>query len=116
MFLRLGHDTFVCRHHQKRQIDPRCSRHHGTNKIFVSGNIDHARDAPMTQIQRSEVQLDRDLAPAFLCQPVHWTTGQGGDQSGFTVIDVTGCSYDHAITQGRWDQNSSAGSSAPSAR
>jgi hypothetical protein len=46
----------------------------------MTRNIDHAGDTPMAQIEWREVELDGDLAPAFLGQPIHRFSGEGSDQ------------------------------------
>ena len=116
MLLGLRHDALVGRDDQQREVDARRAGHHRPDEVLVARARPRRPRPPAAEIQRGEVEVDRDAPAPLLGQAVHRDAGQRGDQRRLAVVDVSGGADDHAATQGRRSQNSSAGSSAPSPR
>ncbi len=64
--------------------------HHGLDEALVAGDVDHAEMAAAGEGQLGEAQLDADAALLLLLEPVGVAAGEGLDQGGLAVIDVTG--------------------------
>ena len=100
MLARLRHDRLVGRDDEKHRIDPAGSREHVPDETLVTRNIDE-RDPDAFPLGVGEPEVDRDAATLLLGQPVGVDAGQGANQGGLAVIDVTGGSDEEAIHGGR---------------
>ena len=87
---RLGHDAVVGGHHQQEEVDAGGARHHVLDEALVAGDVDHREVQPAGQGQLGVAQLDRDAPLLLLAQTVGVLAGQGTDQRGLAVVDVTG--------------------------
>ena len=86
----LGHDPVVGGHHQQEQVDAGGAGHHGLDEALVTGDVDHAQMPAAGQRQLGEAQLDADAALLLLFEPVGVAAGEGLDQGGLAVVDVSG--------------------------
>ena len=99
MFARLRHHAIVGRPPPgSRQSIPVAPATMVPNETFVPGHVDEAARAARAGLPVGETEVDRDAAPLFLGQPVGLDAGQGADESGLSMIDVTGRADDHAGT------------------
>jgi hypothetical protein len=70
----------------------------------VAGHIDDADAVAAGEVEIGEAQLDGDAALLLLLEPVGVDAGQGPDQAGLAVVDVSGGAEDdftHAGVRGR---------------
>src|SRR6185437_10911788 len=99
----------VGRDDEKGQVEPGGAGHHRTDEVFVARDVHHAADDTAAQIEGGEVEVDGDAPAPLFGQAVDRVAGKRGDERRFPVVDVTGRADDHALSQGRRVQNSSAG-------
>ena len=97
VLLGLGHDAFVRGHDQQGKVDPRSSGDHGAHEVLVAGDVHYSRGHPRTEIERREVEIDRDATTALLGQPVHGLSGERRDERRLSVVDVSGGPDDHTL-------------------
>ncbi len=91
----LRHHPFVGGHDQQRAVDPRRPGDHGVHETLVPGDVDERElDLPRRVRERREPEHERDAAPLLLGQAVAVDAGQGLDQRGLAVVDVTGGAED----------------------
>ena len=90
MLFALRHDAVVRRHREEHEIDAVGAGQHVFDKPLVTGNIDDACRRPVRQVEVSESQIDRDAALFFFLQAVGILAGQGFNQAGLSVIDMSG--------------------------
>ena len=95
MLARLRHNGFVRRNDQHHEIDAADAGEHVLDKFFVAGNIDEPDAGVRIQCEVRETDIDRN-APLFLFfKAVGIDSGESFNQRRFTVIDVSGGSYDN---------------------
>ena len=66
MLLGLGHDPFVRRHHEERQVYAARPCQHVADELFVAGYVDDARLLTIRQAEVGKAQLDGDATTFFL--------------------------------------------------
>ena len=87
---RLGHDPVVGRHHQQKEVDAGGAGHHGLDETLVTGHVHDAQPAAAGEGQLGEAQLDADAPLLLLLEPVGVAAGEGLDERGLAVVDVSG--------------------------
>ena len=102
----LGHDALIRRDDQQHEINACSPGHHVADKALVPGHIHHAHAFAVRQRKKGEAQFDGDASALFLIEAVAVDAGQGPDQRGFAVVDVTGgahydCHVDSLSHRGR---------------
>ena len=86
----LGHKAVVGCHHQHGQVDAAGACQHIFNEFLVAGHVHDAGLGAVGPVQVGKAQLDGDAPLLFLLEPVGLNAGEGLDQSGFAVVNVTG--------------------------
>ena len=71
VLLGLGHDAFVGGDDQQGEVDPRRAGDHRPHEVLVAGDVHDSRGHSRAEIERREVEIDRDATTALLGQPVH---------------------------------------------
>ncbi len=91
MLARLRHRSFVGRHDQQEHIDPGRAREHVLHEILMTWHVDD-RNLQLLGISREacEAEIDGDAALPLLFPAIGVDPGQGLDQHGFAVIDMSG--------------------------
>ena len=103
VLLRLRHHAVIGGYLEDHQIDPMRSGQHVADEALVPGHIDDSRARRIRQREVREAEIDRDAALLLFLEPVGVLTGQRLDQSGLSVIDMTGCPDDRGRTDGLRD-------------
>ncbi len=99
MFARLRHDGIVGRHHEDGQVDAGGAGQHVLDETLVAGHIDDA-EAEGRQIEDGEADIDGDAAGLLFRQTIAVDAGQGLDERGFAVVDVSGGAEDQVAGHG----------------
>ena len=86
MLPRLGHDPVVRGDHQQGDVYGADPGDHRLDEALVSRDVDDRRLLP----EEGEPELDGDAAGFFLGSAVGVGPGEGLDQQGLAVVDVTG--------------------------
>jgi hypothetical protein len=86
----LRHHPVVGGDDHQEQVDARRPGHHRAHEALVAGDVDHRQLPAGAQPERGEAELDRDPPGVLLGQPVGVPPGEGGDERGLAVIDVSG--------------------------
>ena len=113
---RLRHDPLVRGDDQQREVDARGPATMVRTKSSWPGTSTTPAVRPSPSGSGAKLRSIVMPAPPLLREAVHGLAGERRDQRRLPVVDVTRGADDHAGTQGRRSQKSSAGSSAPSAR
>ena len=95
----LGHHPFIGCDDHHHDIDAGGAGHHVFYELLVTRHIHDAQVLSAGKIQGRKSKLDGDAALLFLLQPVGVGTGNGLDQGGFPMIDVT-CRAQYDLFQG----------------
>ena len=66
----LRHDAIVCRHHEERHIDARCTRDHLAHELLVPRHVHDAHVATVGQPQLGKAERDGDAPLLFFRQAV----------------------------------------------
>ena len=90
MLVGLGHDPFHDIHDQQDQIDAADAGQHVADESFMAGDVDHPGDLSAGEAKGREPEVDGNSPRFFLFQTVRVGSGQGPDQLGLAVVDVTG--------------------------
>jgi hypothetical protein len=91
----LRHDTFIGGNHQGDHVDARGAGHHVFDELFVSGHIHNAHAQAAGKLEVRETQFDRDASQLLFFQTIGIDAGQGFDQAGLAMVDMSGGSqYD----------------------
>lgn len=90
MFFRLRHYTFIRRDNQKRGVNAAYARQHVRDEIAVTGHVYYADFFAVGEREEAEAEFDGHLADLFFLETVGMSAGKRGDQSGFSVVNVTG--------------------------
>lgn len=91
---RLRHGAVVRRHRQQHEIDTGGARQHVVDEFLVAWHIHEAEHVAIGQGRVGVAQVNGD-APRFLfLEAVCIHAGQGFDQRGFAMVDVT-CAADN---------------------
>jgi ceramide glucosyltransferase len=61
----------------------------------MSGNVDEAEPYILRKLEMSEAEVDGDAAALLFGEAVGVDSGEGADQRGLAVVDVTGGAYDN---------------------
>ena len=93
----LGHDALVQSDHQKHQVDASDARQHVFNKFFVARHVDDADVKPLVIGKVGESQLNGDPPLLLFPQPVGLDPCQRLDETRFSMIHVTGSSYNDVL-------------------
>ena len=94
MLPRLGHDAFVGRDHEHHDINAAHAGEHVLDEAFVAGNVDDAEAAAAGQVEGRESEVKGDTAFLLLPQAVGVSAGKGLDESGLSVVDMSGSAED----------------------
>ena len=100
MLFGLGHDPIVGGDRKKNQIDAMRAGQHISNETLMPRHVDNARLRAIGEIQVREAQIDGNAALFFFLEAVGVTTGQDTDQTGLSMVDMSGGSDD--IGHGKW--------------
>ena len=100
MLTRLRHHRIVGGDHQHRQVEARGPRKHVADEPLVAGDVDQGQ-ADRAQIERRESEVDGHAPGLLLGQAVGVDAGQGADQGGLAVVDVTGRAQDQVALVAR---------------
>ena len=92
---RLGLDGFIRRDHEQHHIDACGTRQHIANEALVAGHVDEAETGVLRKLKVSETEVDGDAAALLFREAVGVDSGEGADESGLAVVDVTGGTYDN---------------------
>jgi len=95
MLTGLGHDTLICCDHHCHQINACGSGHHVSDKFLMTRNIHNADMPSGGQIQKRETQFYGNAPKLFLFEPVSVNAGQGFDERGLAMINMSCCSQDN---------------------
>ena len=90
MLFRLGHDAFVGRDHEQRDVDTCRACEHVPHEAFVPGHVHHARADRVPQRKGCEPEIDGDASPLLLLPAVGIDPGEGLHEGRLPVVDVTG--------------------------
>ena len=96
----LRHDRLVGCDDEEHRIDPSGAGEHVPDEALVTGHV-HEGDADALPLGMGEPEVDRDAPALLLRQAVRVDAGQGANESGLAVVDVTGGSDEEAIHGGR---------------
>ncbi len=96
MLTALRHDTVICCHAEKGQINTADPREHSSNKAFVARDINKGHGIAARTFTVGKTKLYREPALFFFSKPVGIHPGQSTDQSGLTVIDMA-CRTDYIV-------------------
>ena len=69
---------------------------HILDELFVSRDVDEA-NLIGTQLHVSETDVNTDSPTLLLLKPISVNAGQCFQQSRFSMVDVAGCSDNHAL-------------------
>ncbi len=97
MFPGLGHNPFICRHHQQGQVNAASAREHVVNKFFMPRHINDACLATIGQRQVGEAQVNGDAPALLFFQAVSVAAGECADETGFAMVHMAGCSDDNMV-------------------
>ena len=86
----LGHDPFVGRDHEQRDVDARRAGEHVAHEALVARHVHHARLNFVTQRERSEAKVDGDPPALLLLPAIGVDPGEGLHERRLAVVDVTG--------------------------
>ena len=79
--------------HHQNQVDAANAGQHVADKALVAWNVNKAESNLFTarsrEFQVSEAEIDGDSAPLLLFQTVGIDAGQGLDQGGLAMVDVS---------------------------
>ena len=89
MFSRLRHHAFIQANHEKDKVNAADAHQHIFNESFMSRNINDA-DVIFSAIHVSESVFDCDASFLFFFQSVCIFSGQRLDQTGFSMVYMTG--------------------------
>ena len=95
VFACLRHHTIVGGDHQQRAVDAGSAVDHRRHEFLVPRHVDEGELAAAGQWREGVAQLDRHAALLFFRQAVARHAGEGTDERGLAVVDVTGGSYQH---------------------
>ena len=102
----LRHRAVVGGDDEERQVDAAGACQHVVDQPLVAGDVDEA-DHAVGRRHVGEAEVDGDAARLLFLEPVGVDAGEGADERGLAVVDVTGGADDHASGSG-----SGSGSSA----
>ena len=86
----LRHHAVVGRDREQHQVDAVGAGEHVADETLVPGDVDDAGAPAVRQIERRKAEIDRNAALLLFLQPVGILTGQGLDEAGLAVVDVSG--------------------------
>ena len=93
MLSRLRFDRFIGRNHQQHEIETAGAREHVTHEPLVSRHINKT-EANVAQLEKCKADIQGNASPLLFLQAVGMRAGQGLNQRGFPMIDMTGCADD----------------------
>ena len=93
----LGHHAVVCGDDQHGKVNAAGTGEHIFDEFFMAGHIHDADLGAVGPVQMGKAQLNGDAPLFFFLQPVGVDAGEGLDQQGFAVVNVTGGADDHML-------------------
>ena len=75
--------------HEQEEVDAGRTGDHVADEALVAGDVDDGEPTSAGQVERRVAEVDRDPARLLLGQTVGVLAGQGSDEPGLAVIDVT---------------------------
>jgi hypothetical protein len=90
VFAGLGHDPFVGGDHHADDVDARGAGDHVLDELLVAGYVDDAQVAAAGKVQRGKAQFDGDAALLLFFETVGVGAGDGLDQAGLSVVNMSG--------------------------
>ena len=87
--------------YEQHQVDAADSGQHVAHEALVAGDIDEAQAKLAAvwsgEFEVSKTNIDGDAAPFFFFEPVGVNAGEGLDQRGLAVIDMSGGADDDRL-------------------
>ncbi len=99
MLAGLRHHALVGRHDEQCPINPGRPGDHGVDQPLVPGDV-HEVELEVGLGQLREAEVDGDPPLALLREPVTVGAGEGLDERGLAVVDVTGGAEDDMAHDG----------------
>ena len=97
MLARLRLDRFVGGDHEEHQVDAADAGQHVLDEALVAGDVDEAEAQGGGELEVGEAEVDGDAAALFLFEAVGVDAGEGFDERGLAVIDVSGGADDDVL-------------------
>src|SRR5262245_16706812 len=89
MFSGLRHDAFVGGDDEHGEVDAPDARQHVLDEALVTRDVDDLDRESVRLFEKRKAEIDRDAASLLFGQTVGVDTGQGFDERGFAVVDVS---------------------------
>jgi len=86
---RLRHHAFVGGDDEEREVDAADTGEHVLDEALVAGDVDDAHFVAARQPQPGETEVDRQAARLLLFPAVGVDAGEGLDERGLSVVDVS---------------------------
>ena len=80
---------------EQGNVDSCRAGEHRAYEGFVAGHVDDTGAQTVSQVQRSEAEIDRDAAAFLFREAIGVDASQRAHEGGLPVVDVTRCSDDH---------------------
>ena len=91
---RLRHHALLGRDDEQHEVDAAGAGDHGADEGLVTGDVDDAGGQAGAELPGGEAELDGDAAALLLREAVGVDAGEGVDEGGLAVVDVTGGAED----------------------
>jgi hypothetical protein len=89
----LGHDRVVGGDDQDREVHAGRAGEHVPDELLVAGHV-HDAQAYGAEVEVGEADVDGDTAGLFLGESIGVDAGEGADEGGLAVVDVSGGAED----------------------
>src|SRR5262249_33627190 len=74
---------------EKEDVDPRGASDHGSDETLMPGDVDDRQPTSVRERERRVPEVDGNASTLLLRQAVRVLPGEGADEPGLPVVDVT---------------------------